>query len=321
MVTEMKHAVIFPGQGSQSMGMGIELVERHAIAAGIVRRASDLLGWDLLEVCRSGPEEKLAETSIAQPALYVLGYAAWEVLRGKGLSPACFSGHSLGEYAAAAAAGAVSFEDGLEAVKVRGSAMSRAAKANPGGMLAVIGAARSDVEKWVKDAARMGVIAVANENSPEQVVVSGEMEALGAVEEAAGRGGARKVVRLKVSGAFHSTLMNAAAEEMRGVLAGMKFADPRIPVVGNVAADILKTAESVREELARQLVSSVRWEACVRTMALLGAGSFVEAGPGKVLCGLIRRIDKTYAVHATGSQKDLDETMAAVGEGGIYGKT
>jgi len=316
----MKLAVVFPGQGSQSVGMGVDLAGKHAIAAGIIRRASDVLGWDLLEACRVGPEEKLAETSVAQPALYVLGYAVWEVLRNEGVVPALLSGHSLGEYTAAAASGAVSFEEGLEAVNLRGSAMSRAARLCPGGMLAVIGAPRADLDKWLADAGAKGVVTVANENSPEQVIVSGVSDALGAVEEAARKGGAKKVVRLKVSGAFHSPLMNSAADEMREVLAGMKFKDPAIPVVGNVAASLLETAEAVREDLAKQIVSPVRWEACVRAMAKAGVGAFVEAGPGKVLCGLIRRIDKAYAVHSTGSAKDLDETVAAI-KGETHGKT
>ena len=305
-------AVVFPGQGSQAIGMGVELAARWPSVASRFREASAVLGYDLLELCRTGPEDRLADTRVAQPALFTVGFATWEVLKSGGLAPALMAGHSLGEYTACAAAGAISFADGLNAVKTRCEAMGEAAVRNPGGMSAIIG---GDADAWVAKAAGKGRIVVANRNTADQAVVSGEILALEDVESAAKAAGAR-AIRLKVSGAFHSPLMQSAADKMRIALGGVGFSDPNPPVIGNVTALILKSADQVKEELSAQLMSQVRWEACVRAIAGNGVSAVVECGPGRVLSGMIRKIDGSLAIHGAGSVKDVEETLA-----GILGKS
>ncbi len=309
----VKVALLFPGQGSQAVGMGAGAAARWPSAAARFAEAAGILGYDLLARCAAGPEEALADTAVAQPALYVAGYAAWEVLAAAGVRPAFAAGHSLGEYTACAAAGVFSFADGLRAVKARGEAMRDAGAQQPGGMLAVIGAAAEAVDGWVAAASAAGVVVVANRNAPDQVIVSGVPAALDAVDAAATTAGAR-VIRLKVSGAFHSPLMGEAAERMKGVLAGLALAEPAWPVVGNVAGLPLASARLVREELEVQLLSAVRWDACVRTLAGNGVTLAVECGPGRVLAGLVRKIDRTVRVLATGTAQDIEDTLVALRE-------
>jgi len=302
----MSVAVVFPGQGSQRVGMAAGLAAGWPGAARRFADASRVLGFDLLKLCAEGPEGKLTEQ--AQAALYVAGYATWEVLAEAGLQPAFMAGHSLGEYTAAAAAGAFTFEEGLRLVKARSEAMAAAAGSNPGGMLAVLGAKPEDLAAWVAKAATAGLVVSANENCPGQVVLSGAPAALAVVEGLAGA----KAVKLKVAGAFHSPLMDPAAGVMKPVLVGARLSDPAVPVVGNVAASVLTGAGQIRQELEVQLVSPVKWEACVRAMASHGAKTFIEAGPGKVLCGLIKRIDRGLAAHPTDAPADIEAAIAAV---------
>ncbi len=306
-------AFIFPGQGSQAPGMGVALATRWPSVERRFAEAADVLGFDLARMCAEGPEERLAATEIAQPALFVAGYATYEVLAAEGVAAKFVAGHSLGEYTAGAAAGVLTFADGLKAVKARGEAMRDAAARRPGGMTAVIGAKAEELAAWVADAAGRGVAVVANQNSAEQVIVSGETPALEALEERCKAAGVR-AVRLNVSGAFHSPLMQPAAETMAEVLAGLKFAEPRCALVGNVAGIVLTSARLVRDELASQLISAVRWEACVRTLAGNGVRLAVEAGPGRVLAGLIRRIDRTIKTFATGTPAELDEALTGARE-------
>jgi len=308
-------AVVFPGQGSQSVGMGVSLAESHPSARKRFDEASKILGYDLLAVCAGGPEEKLMSATVAQPALFTAGYATWEVLSAGGVKPAFMAGHSLGEYTACAAAGAFSFEEGVRLVKARSEAMGVAAASKPGAMLAVIGASPGDLEQWLEKAAARGLVVPANENAPGQVIISGESAALDAVEALA-RAASVRAIRLKVSGAFHSPLMAEAAEVMKPVVAGARMAEPAIPVVGNVSGSIITGAQQVRQELEVQLVSPVKWELCVRVMAEQGVTTFIEAGPGKVLCGLIKRIDRKLTALSTGDSKELGETISAI-KGGV----
>jgi len=309
----VKIGVMFPGQGSQAVGMGGDVAARWPSAARRFQEASDLLGYDLARLCAEGPEERLTETRVAQPALYVTGFAAWEILAAEGVSPAYACGHSLGEYTACAAAGVISFAAGLSAVKARGEAMHACASRQPGVMAAVIGAKAEDVDAWVAAAGDRGPVVVANRNAPDQVIVSGVPAAVGAVE-AAGLAAGVRVIRLKVAGAFHSPLMQEAADTMKGVLAGVAFAEPACPVIGNVAALPLAAARLIREELEAQLISPVRWDACVRALAGHGVVRLIECGPGRVLSGLVRKIDRSVKTHATGTAADLDETLAALKE-------
>ena len=307
----MKSAVVFPGQGSQQQGMGVELAARWPVAAKRFAEASEILGYDLLKTCAEGPEEKLADTFVAQPALFTVGFATWEVLAAEGLHPDCVAGHSLGEYTACAAAGAFSFADGVKAVKARAVAMAAAVGCRAGTMLAVMSAPDGAVDAWVAEAAAQGPVLVANRNSPDQLIVSGALEAVEAVEAKAKAAGAR-AVRLKVAGAFHSPLMETAAQRMREVLAGMAIADPAFPVIGNIEGNALATAAAVRGELEVQLVSAVKWDACVKTMAARGVSAVIEAGPGKVLAGLVRRNDRNLETLTTGRAADLEAALGRV---------
>ena len=307
----MKTAVVFPGQGSQQQGMGAELAARWPSAAARFAEASGILGYDLLKLCAEGPEEKLADTFVAQPALYTAGFATWEVLATEGLAPDCVAGHSLGEYTACAAAGAFPFAAGLKAVQARAVAMAAAVERRPGAMLAVMGAAPADVDAWGAAAAPQGPVLVANRNAPDQLIVSGTLEAVEAVEASAKAAGVR-AIRLKVAGAFHSPLMATAAERMREVLAGVVIADPRIPVVGNVTGDMLTTASALRGELEVQLVSAVKWDACVKTLRDRGVSLVIESGPGKVLAGLVRKNDRNIETLSTGKAADLEGALSRI---------
>jgi len=304
-------AAVFPGQGSQSVGMGVELADRWPSIARRFSEASAILGLDLKALCAQGPEDRLADTRISQPALFTVGYAVFEVLSSAGFAPRFVAGHSLGEYTACAAAGCLSFADGVRAVKKRGEIMGEAGTRTPGAMAAVIGANPEDLEEWVTQAGSAGAIVVANRNAPDQVVVSGAVPAVEALQALAKQAGVR-AIRLKVSGAFHSPLMREAGEEMREVLKGLAVAEPRVPIVGNVAALALRTASQVREELESQIMSPVRWDAVVRTLAGSGVRRMVESGPGRVLAGLIRKIDASLTCLTTGGAKELDETLAAL---------
>ena len=308
----MSLAFVFPGQGSQAPGMGGDLKTRWPSAAKRLAEAADILGFDLARVCAKGSEEELADTKVAQPAIFTVSYIAWEILAAGGARPNFVSGHSLGEYTACAAAGAFSFADGLKAVKVRAEAMSAAAAKNGGGMLAVMGAKLEDLPGMLGGVKEKGVAAVANYNSPEQVVVTGALPAIEALEGVFKQAGLR-VVRLKVSGAFHSPLMQEAADAMRDILAGMEFSEPACPVVGNVTGMVLQSPRLLRDELQSQLISSVRWDACVRTLAGNGVIKAVECGPGRVLSGLIRRNDRSIKCLAAGTAAEIDEAIKEVG--------
>jgi len=291
--------------------MGVEIAARWPAAAKRFEEASAILGFDLLAVCRDGPEEKLAETSVAQPALYVAGFATWEIVKAEGVAAGFFAGHSLGEYTACAAAEVFSFADGLKAVKARGQAMSQAAGRHPGGMIAVVSETPEELDAWVAGAGKSGPVVVANRNSPDQVIVSGAHPALDAVERLAIAAG-RRVVRLKVSGAFHSPLMAEAAEKMKGVLGGIEFADPAVPVIGNVDGRALNGAAEVKAELEAQVVSAVRWDLCVKTIVDAGIERAVECGPGKVLAGLNRKNARSLKTLSTGSARDVEDILEVV---------
>ncbi len=288
------------------------MAARWPEAARRYSEASEILGYDLARVCAEGPDEKLADTRIAQPALYVTEFAIQEALVGEGVRPKFVAGHSLGEYTACACAGVFSFAEGLKAVKARAEAMSEAAAGNAGGMMAVMGAKPEDLQARLVAAKEKGTVVIANHNSPAQVVLSGTLPALDEVEKGLKQAGAR-VIRLKVSGAFHSPLMQEAADRMRKVLASMDLKDPKIPVIGNVTGLALGTVRLVRDELQSQLISGVRWDACVRAFAGNGVAIAVECGPGKVLSGLIRANDRSIRCLSAGSVSEIEGALAEIG--------
>jgi [acyl-carrier-protein] S-malonyltransferase len=286
----MTVAFVFPGQGSQSPGMGLDWAGSAEATVDLYRWASAGLGWDLTETLRSASPEELRQTYIAQPAIFCVSVAALRALQAAGVpQPAYVAGHSVGEFSALVAAGALSFEAGLTLVARRAEAMQRAADARPGSMSSVIGLSAEGVEMAVNAAADGEILAVANDNAPGQVVVSGEWSALERLPDAARELGAKRVIPLNVGGAFHSPLMAPAVEVFEPALAAAPLRDPAIPLVANATADVVSSAHELRRLLARQLTGPVRWTESIRRLATLGVDTFVEVGPGTVLSGLIRR--------------------------------
>ena len=286
----MSVAFVFPGQGSQAPGMGLDWADSDEAAADLYQWASACLGWDLAETLRTATPDELRQTYIAQPAIFCVSVAAFRALEAAGVErPAYVAGHSLGEFSALVAAGALSFEAGITLVARRAEAMQRAADARPGSMSSVLGLSAEGVEMAVEAAAQGQVLAVANDNAPGSVVASGEWAALERLPAAAKELGAKRVMPLNVGGAFHSPLMASAIDAFRPHLAAAPLRDPAIPVVANATAEPVTSGEELRELLARQLTGRVRWTESVRRMAALGVDTFVEVGPGTVLGGLIGR--------------------------------
>jgi [acyl-carrier-protein] S-malonyltransferase len=306
-------AFIFPGQGSQYVGMGHALAAAHGAAARVFAEADAALGEPLSRLAWDGPEETLNRTEQAQPALLATSIAYLEVLRdrsgdGAGLGetggPAFMAGHSMGQYSAMVAAGVISLADGIRLVRERGRQMQASGAGRDGAMAAILGLDDAAVPALVERALGHGVFAVANRNSPGQVVVSGERAAVDAAMEISKELGARRAVVLPVSVAAHSPLMAEAAAAMRQVLAGVAFRDPEVPLLANADARPLTTAESCRAELVEHLTAGVDWVRAVEVMRAAGVTSFVEVGPGKVLANLVKRIDPDASALA------LDEPTA-----------
>lgn len=278
------------------MGMGRELAEHFPVAADVFKRADAALDYSLSELCFNGPEEDLKQTIHTQPALFVSSVAAYEVIKQKGIAPAMAAGHSIGEYAALYAAGAFSLEEGLSLVKTRARLMQEAAEANPGAMAAVLGLSPEQVEEAVSRVTGAGVVCAANFNSPIQTVISGESAAVKKASEVASELGAKRVVPLNVNGAFHSPLMQNAADSLMEALKSAQIDDLIVPVVANYAANIETKASEVRENLAKQITGSVRWVESVQRMLDEGIEGFIELGPGNVLAGLIKRMASVEVV-------------------------
>ncbi len=289
--------LLFPGQGAQAVGMAGEWVDQHPAAADLFARGSAILGYDLLEVCRGGPAERLNTTAVSQPAILVTSLAALEVLRGRDptvLEAATVTaGLSLGEYTSLVFAGALGFDDAVRLVDERGRAMQDCAEASPSGMVAVLGMEREAVAALCDVCRDDGVLQIANVLCPGNIVVSGDRAACDRVEAAAPDAGAMKCVRLEVAGAFHTPLMQPAVERLTAALATVEFSVPRIPVVSNVDARPHTDPDEIRGLLARQVVGVVEWQASVAYILSTGVGSAWEVGPGRVLRGLMKRINRS----------------------------
>ncbi len=316
----MRLAFLFPGQGAQSVGMGRALAEAFPIAAQTFAEADRTLGFELSRLCWEGPEDELKKTVHAQPALLTHSVAALRVLEAAGARPQWTAGHSLGEYSAGVAAGAMRFEDALRLVHRRGALMYQAGIDRPGTMAAILGLGREEVEAACRDAAAVGVVVPANLNAPGQVVISGEVAAIERACEAAKQRGAKRAIRLEVSGAFHSPLMASAAAGLAESLGATAFADPRCPVIANVDARPRTTAAGIAEALAAQLLGAVRWEDSMRALLAERPDAFVELGTGKVLRGLLRTVDRD-AVSANVEDPDsLRATLETLGLGAPAGE-
>lgn len=301
------NAAIFPGQGSQKPGMGRDLASHEPAAAAVFDAVSDALGTDMRQLCWELDEETLRQTENAQLALYTCGVAAFQVLAGAGIEIEIFAGHSVGEYAALAASGTITIEDGARLVQKRGQVMASAGVIRPGTMAAVLGLDRSSLEEVCRSVA--GEVVVANDNCPGQLVISGEIEAVRLACEAASASGAKRVLPLNVSGAFHSPLMAEPAKAMREILAATTFKQAK-PVVSNVTAQPISDASQWPDLLERQLCSPVRWTESVQAMLAIAPYAFVECGVGEVLSGLIRRIDKTAPCYRVMDAASLAETVS-----------
>lgn len=291
----MNIAFIFPGQGSQYIGMGKELVENFPLAAEIMEKANEILELDLAGLCFNGPAEELNLTENTQPAIYTISYMVTRLLNEEGIYPLLAAGHSLGEYSALAAAGVFSFEEGLRLVRQRGILMNRAVPDNQGSMAAIIGLEDKIVQEICQEV--NGICEIANYNSPGQIVISGEREAVEAACQLAEDKGARRTVVLKVSGPFHSSLMKRAAEDFANIIGEIEFKKPAFPVVSNVTADFVEEPEEIKGLLIKQISNSVRWVESIKLIQAQGVNTFIEAGPGKVLRGLMRRIDSSLTTY------------------------
>jgi [acyl-carrier-protein] S-malonyltransferase len=306
---ETRIAFLFPGQGSQTVGMGKELAEKYPIARQTFEEADHVLGYKLSDICWAGPEEKLRLTEITQPAILATSVAAWRVLDEKGLSPHIVAGHSLGEYAAHCAAGTLDFGEALRTVRNRGKYMQEAVPVGVGAMAAILGMDVGKVDGVCHDAAHGEVCEPANINSPEQIVISGHAAAIERAVKLASDRGAKKAKTLPVSAPFHCSLMKPAQDRLAADLTSLPFGTPKVPVACNVDAAIVNDADSSRDALIRQVTGSVKWEQSIRLLIREGVRVFIEVGPGKVLWGLMRQIDRGPTSLYVGDEASLQKTM------------
>jgi [acyl-carrier-protein] S-malonyltransferase len=299
--------LLFPGQGSQFAGMGRELAEQYPEARQVFEEADDVLGFGLSAVAWDGPDEDLTATANAQPAILTHSIAVWRVVHERVGNVSLAAGHSLGEFSAWVASGAITFADGVRTVRRRGELMQKSGTERPGTMAALLGLDDDAVEQVCRDASDgTGVCVPANYNSPGQLVISGDVAAVERAMEGAKAAGAKRAVRLNVSGAFHSPLMAVAEPGLEAQLSSVSFTTPRFPVVSNVTTQAVSDAVEGRRLLVAQLTSPVRWTAGMRTMLDAGVTQFYEVGPGNVLTGLLRRIEKGAACTAVSQPSDLE---------------
>ncbi len=304
---------MFPGQGSQSVGMGKAFYEAYPSLKAIYDEASSVLGYDAAALCFEGPAERLNLTEFTQPALLVSSMAAWHILKPLGLTPLAVAGHSLGEYSALVAAGGVSFRDAVSLVQKRGRYMSEAVAPGTGSVVALLGLTVEVVKQVCRTASTIGVVAPANFNSPGQVVIAGEKAAVERAVELAKEAGCRKAISLPVSVPVHTPLMQQAADRLAKDLAVIQWSDLTAPLVNNAEAKAISRAGEIQASLVRQLPSSVLWEDTIQTMGKMGVTTFVEVGPGMVLTGLIKRILPGTILFNVNDPKSLETMIKALG--------
>ena len=302
-------AFLFPGQASQYPGMGKELAEKFAVARAVFDEADAALGFSISRLCFEGPEEELKLTANTQPAILTCSIAAYRLLEEEGVRPNYVAGHSLGEYSALVASGCFAFADAVRVVRKRGQFMQEAVPVGQGAMAAILGLAQAQVEDICEQAAQGEVVSLANLNSPEQIVISGHTAAVKRALEIASTRSAKRAVLLPVSAPFHCELMLPAQQQLEGKLWQTAFGDIAIPVVTNVDAEVIEGREEARDALIRQVSAPVRWEESIRLLIERGVSRFVEVGPGKVLSGLLRQIDRSVAAYNVEDEKSLLATL------------
>jgi [acyl-carrier-protein] S-malonyltransferase len=307
-----KVAFVFPGQASQYPGMGKELAEKYPAARAVFDEADQALGFSISKICFEGTEDELKLTANTQPAILTCSVAVYRVLADRGLTPDFVAGHSLGEYSAGVAAGALKFSDAVQLVRKRGTYMQEAVPAGVGAMAAIMGLSPAVVADACKRAANGEICSAANLNSPEQTVISGHAGAVKRAVEIASQLGAKRAVILAVSAPFHSALMMPAEERLAQDLKSAVFLNLSVPLVTNVDADTISTGDEAREALIRQVTMPVRWEESVRLLIDEGVNTFVEVGPGRVLTGLLRQIERSVATLNVEDEKSLAATVEKI---------
>lgn len=310
----MKTAFLFPGQGAQAVGMGVEIVRAFPAAAQVFEKANEILGFDLSEICFAGPAEQLNSTTISQPAIFTTSAAILEVLKTESaidtMPPDVTAGLSLGEYTALYAAGLMSFEDGLMLVQKRGQAMQAAADASEGAMVSIIGLEEETVRRLCEEAGEGELLEPVNFNCPGQIVISGDKRACRIAKELAIKCGAIKVVRLEVAGAFHTQMMSSAAEALGEALVHCEIAEPtRTQTIANINAEYYPSSEKIKEGLVKQLTCPILWQRCMERLLADGIEIFYEIGPGRVLTGLMRRINRKTKVINLSSLQAIKELL------------